>query len=114
MAKKIETCMFCEATPCECEGAAKPKRTRAPGKKAASVDERSGSGGRVRKPRASVDPDVAREEPVAPVRTRAPAIPDEVRAMRTLHFQGLLAPEEIEKHKDMLTITVEGKLLGEV
>jgi hypothetical protein len=34
--------------------------------------------------------------------------------MRTLNFFGLLGPEEVKKHKDMLTIQVEGKMLGEV
>lgn len=148
MAKKIETCMFCEATPCECEGAPKPKRTRTPRKKADNVDEPRSSSSRVRKPRAPVEPDVAGKEAVdeqrgsvaersglrsvdngvrpdvarvrdtqgaAPVRhQRERARPDEVRAMRTLNFQGLLAPEEVIKHADVLEIHVEGKMLGEV
>lgn len=149
MAKKIETCMFCEATPCECEGSAKPKRTRAPRKKAADVVERGGSDGRTRKPRADMESHVAREEAVdvgngsvaerpglrnvsddvrtdvagvrsvqgdhqVHVRSRKPSTPDEVRALRTLKFFGLLAPEEVVRFQTILTIQVEGKLLKEV
>lgn len=105
MAKKmLETCMFCDVSPCECNGPVekkKPVRKRTPKPKADTPVSDNSS-----------PPTPAQDTSVKFIRNKGNEYTqDEEDAIKALAFAGLLHPDERNKFEKVIKVNPKGELL---